>query len=348
MRIRAFVLVELVIVAIGVLTFSARVLAQQFWIGGTGTWDTTTPNWGNAPGVGGSVYNTSTPVIFSGAAGVVTIGSNITTNNISVSFAVDGYVINSNGFELNAVSNLPVGVGAGLNATINAPVTGSANLLKFVGGTLILTGVNTYSGITGINTGVLSISQDANLGTPPDEPVANKVSLQGGIDGGTLQATASFPLNANRGIVLVSGGGMIDVTGDNVLRYDGVISGAGEGSVNLSKIGTGTLVLSGSNTYSGTTFINAGVLSISQDANLGTPVRQPARLQWWHAAGNVDFHPQPESRHHAQPGWRNIRCHRGQCAHIWWCDCGCRRSDEDRHGNAGTLGRQHLLGPDCD
>ena len=65
-------------------------------------------------------------------------------------------------------------------------------------------GDNTYSGITTINAGVLSISQDANLGSPPSAPVANQLTL----NGGTLQATASFALNANRGITLVSGEGL--------------------------------------------------------------------------------------------------------------------------------------------
>ena len=38
--------------------------------------------------------------------------------------------------------------------------------------------------------------------------------------GGTLQATATFTLDPNRGIAL-DGEGTFDVTGSNVLTYDG-------------------------------------------------------------------------------------------------------------------------------
>ena len=67
-------------------------------------------------------------------------------------------------------------------------------------GTLVLSGVNTYTGNTAINVGMLSISQDANLGTAPGTPA---VDLS--FNGGTLQATASFTLNPNRGVNLLKG-----------------------------------------------------------------------------------------------------------------------------------------------
>ena len=166
-----------------------------------------------------------TDVIFSGSAGVVTLGSNITNNGAAfIDFLTDGYVINPNGFVLEL---FPVfTVDTGMTATINAPLTNSESevtaLTKNGAGTLILGGVNTYTGITTLNAGVLSISQDANLGTPPGEPVANQLTF----NGGTLQATASFTLNPNRGITLNTGA-IIDVTGANVLTYNGVITGPG-------------------------------------------------------------------------------------------------------------------------
>jgi fibronectin-binding autotransporter adhesin len=136
--------------------------------------------------------------------------------------------------------------------TYGGVIAGAGGLTKIDAGTLTLAGVNTYTGITTINAGVLSISQDANLGTVPGAPVADQLSL----NGGTLQATASFTLSANRGVTLDLGGGTIDVTGANVLTYDGVIAGTG----NLAKIGTGALTLGGVNAYSGSTTLIAGIL----------------------------------------------------------------------------------------
>ena len=54
-------------------------------------------------------------------------------------------------------------------------------------------------------------------------PVADQLTF----NGGTLQATASFDLDTNRGITLLGGGGTIEVTGANTLSYAGSISGNG-------------------------------------------------------------------------------------------------------------------------
>ena len=142
-------------------------------------------------------------------------------------------------------------------------IDGVGNLTKTGTGTLTLLGPNTYSGATAINGGVLSISQDANLGTPPTSPIANHLSF----DGGTLEAIATFELNANRGILLNAGGGIFDVDGSEgtaVLTYGGVIIGQGD----LTKIGPDILILSGSNAYGGATFVEEGTLRAGSSSAL--------------------------------------------------------------------------------
>ena len=136
--------------------------------------------------------------------------------------------------------------------TFSGVISGSGIVQQNGTGTTVLLGANTYAGGTNLNGGVLSISQDANLGTPPGAPAANHLTF----NAGRLQATASFTLNPNRGITLNGGGGTFEITGANLLAYGGAITGAG----NLTKVGTGTLTLAGNNTYLGSTLVSAGIL----------------------------------------------------------------------------------------
>jgi outer membrane autotransporter protein len=219
--------------------------------GGTGNWDNFTTNWADQNGNNNSSWQNGMAV-FAGARGIVTVTQPIFFTGLE--FMTDGYRIDQ-GEEgsLNLIGSPTITTDAGVTATINATINGAGGITKEGVGTLILTAENTYLGITTINAGVLSISSDANLGTAPSPgaPVANRLTL----NGGALQATASFALDTNRGITLL-GGGTIGVTDQNVLSYGGVITGVGS----LTKTDTGTLVLSGMNTYIGATTVNGGTL----------------------------------------------------------------------------------------
>jgi autotransporter-associated beta strand protein len=104
--------------------------------------------------------------------------------------------------------------------------------------------------------GPLSIANDAAL-----TPLGFGAFID--FNGGTLRTTGS--LNTSLTISLLALGGTIDTNGFNsVFLGDIINSGA------LTKIGAGTLTLSGNNSYSGGTNILGGVLSLSSDANLGT------------------------------------------------------------------------------
>jgi fibronectin-binding autotransporter adhesin len=148
--------------------------------------------------------------------------------------------------------------------------SGTGGLVKTGSGTLVLGGDNTFSGPTLVNAGTLSINADERLGVAPGSPTAGHLVLNGGV----LHGTADFVLNENRGIAVGpntgSGSGTISVADGFTVNYDGVIANNGSGVGSLVKAGDGTLVLSGANTYSGSTTINGGTLLLGADNTLPT------------------------------------------------------------------------------
>ncbi len=100
--------------------------------------------------------------------------------------------------------------------------------------------MNSYTGITTISAGTISISADRNLGAVPGSVTATQLTLSGGI----LQTTASFTLATNRGITLSTGGGTINVDSGITTIYGGTISG----TTIFTKDGLGTFVLTGTKT----------------------------------------------------------------------------------------------------
>jgi autotransporter-associated beta strand protein len=136
--------------------------------------------------------------------------------------------------------------------TVAQVISGAGSLTKTGAGMLVLTGTNTYSGGTNINGGTLAINGDAALG-------ASSGGLS--LDGGTLQILND--VSSARAITLNSLGGIFD-TNSYEMSLSGVISGVGS----LMKNGSGTLTLSGANSYTGGTIVNAGTLAVGGNAVL--------------------------------------------------------------------------------
>jgi len=88
-------------------------------------------------------------------------------------------------------------VGGSTDVSISSLISGSGALMKTGANTLTLSNSsNSYTGITTISAGTVSISTGTNLGAAPGSPVANQVT----INGGTLATTGTFTFAANRGI----------------------------------------------------------------------------------------------------------------------------------------------------
>ena len=131
------------------------------------------------------------------------------------------------------------------------------SLVKVGTGVLALAGTNTYTGGTTINGGTLSVSGDANLGDAAGALTFN---------GGTLQITGTSFHSTARTINWGAGGGGVDIADSaNTFTVSQSLGGAG----GLTKLGAGTLVLSGTNTYGGGTTIAAGTLQIGNGGTTG-------------------------------------------------------------------------------
>ena len=115
---------------------------------------------------------------------------------------------------------------------------------------------------------------------------AGSITLTGATSGiGALSQTGTGTLNlANFATTVgsISGAGAIQLgsarltAGDNnaSTSFAGMISGSG----GLTKNGTGTLTLSGANSYTGATFVNAGALAIGSGGSLASGVNNSATL----------------------------------------------------------------------
>ncbi len=221
--------------------------------------------------------------VISGSGGLTKYGSGTLTLSGTNTYS-GGTTINAGTLQIGAGGTTGSIVG---NVTNNAAlvfnqsnasayggvISGTGHLTKAGGGTLTLSGTNTYSGGTMLNAGTLVVRSDSNLGAVPSSAATNIT-----FDGGTLQpeSLSRLTLNANRSITLNVGGGTVNTGLSYFTSSDITIAGAIGGSGGLAITGIGTAVLSGINTYGGGTTISGfNTLQISSDANLGTVPSTP-------------------------------------------------------------------------
>jgi autotransporter-associated beta strand protein len=195
------------------------------------------------------------PITFARGGGDTTSGTGGLLSNSSASDA-----------SLSGAVSMSVGgiFGGAGNMSLSGVISGTGSLNKVDAGmvTLANAGDNTYTGSTIISGGTLSISRDGHLGAAPGAATADAIQMT---NGSTLRTSASLGLAANRGVTLGTGGGRFDVT-SGTLGVAGAVSGTGA----LTKLGSGTLTLSASNSYGGGTTLNAGTLLLGGSNSLGS------------------------------------------------------------------------------
>jgi autotransporter-associated beta strand protein len=230
--------------------------------------------------------------------GNTTVGSGTTldlqgANSGTEAISIAGGTLKASGGVLGSLSTSTIGgtvsmtassivdAGAYDSLTINGVISGAFWLDKTGAGTAVLGGANTYTWRTTVNVngGTLAVANALGLGAVSTGTYGVYVYSGGAVDlqnvavgaedmrlyGGSIKASTGT--SSYSGAISLRSNGVIDV-GAAELTLSGVIS---ESAVyTLTKNGTGTAILSGTNTYTGAATVNAGTLAISNAAGLGT------------------------------------------------------------------------------
>jgi autotransporter-associated beta strand protein len=290
----------------GIIAFTAaRHLhaADVFWnpggTGGDGVWGTGPgdKNWNDVPGA--LLDNTAwqdgiddVAVFQDATGGIVTVFDSVQTAGIKQSGA--NYTINAGSIVMapDSALNVPfVNVQNGI-LTIDAPLAGSAGMVKTGGGTLLLSVANPYTGATAIQGGTLNLAGSLASTSLSISSGANLLNQNGGLsNSATLTNAGTLTLNANDTVAsylsnagsLTNGPGTLFTTSAALnkgstlggllnavsLTSNGAVLLSGTATAGSASIQSGTLTLSGT-LVSDTVGIASGALLLNQSGGLSS------------------------------------------------------------------------------
>ena len=202
----------------------------------------------------GSIANSS-GLTLSGAGATFDISSTTSGTTIKDLAGVAGTFVTLGSKTLTA--------GTGNSTTFAGVVQGSGGITKQGSGTLTLSGANSYSGATTVNGGTLALSGSGSLAASSGVNLA--VSGAGFDVSGASGGVTIKDLSGVSGTTVALGANTLTVGSSNDTTFIGAIGGTG----GLTKQGAGTLILDGTNTYGGTTTINAGTLQLGEALHVG-------------------------------------------------------------------------------
>ncbi len=217
--------------------------------------------------LGSGVINSNAITVEAGGTGSRTLGYETGTGTGTQ----QGNVTLNNGLAFSAVS--------GGNLTVSGVISGGSGFTNVGPGTITFSGssANTATGAGVISSGTTIFSKSANTaaiagaltvnsGATLRTDAVNQLNNQFVIANGTMDFNNNSQQLALAGAGTVTlGNATLTNTNTGSETFSGLVSGTGA----LVKAGVGTLILSGSNSYSGTTTVNGGVLRAAHASALG-------------------------------------------------------------------------------
>jgi autotransporter-associated beta strand protein len=244
------------------------------WLGGNGTWDTTTANW--TQGGGPTLYTDdgTKDVLFDDSASgtsPIMITLNIAVNNpksVTANNSTKAYVISGTG---------------GINGTNSVTASGAGSLTlattnTYTGGTFVASpgqlNIN-YGGTGGADSAIGTGALNLNTGAKIDNTSGHNIALNTAtpisvnwIDDWTFVGSTNLDLGL--GQVTMGNSQVILTVVSNTLTVNNPIAESIVGA-QLVKAGNGALTLSNNaNSFTGGFLLNAGTLNLNSDGDLGT------------------------------------------------------------------------------
>jgi autotransporter-associated beta strand protein len=207
-------------------------------------------------------------------------GNNVNNTSAGIAFGATTFTGSPN---FNIATGTSLSLGATSNDTFTATLngagsfvqtgvlgggagTGGLTLSSTYTGTATLSQVNTFTGPVTIDGGVLSVATIENGGVAGNLGAATSAASNLVLGGGTLLYTGATA-TSDRAFTLTDAKTSTINVQTNTLTLSGSVPTS---TGTLAKNGVGTLILTGSNDYSGGTNLNNGVLQAGSNTALGT------------------------------------------------------------------------------
>ena len=194
-------------------------------------------------------------------SGVTTLSNTTTANTVLSTFTISNSAIfnASNGLRLTGAPAAGRSAAGQFIHDDGTVTIGGTSGLRLVQGTS--TNTATRLGQYDLNGGTLNVNTITNTSTSAADALGTF-----NFNGGTLKPTASsatfWDANAQTTANVKDGGAKFDTAGFDITISQPLLKFAGSTTDNLTKDGLGTLTLGGTNTYTGTTSVNAGTLAL--------------------------------------------------------------------------------------